>query len=109
MSADRLKELVADGVLNADATFSAPWEARAFAIAVGLCDRGWCEWEDFRRHLINEIRVGDRNISATGQSAAQPYYEHFLRALERLLADKSIVMPQELVRRIDELNDPKAI
>jgi len=107
MSADRLKELVADGVLDAGATFSAPWEARAFAIAVGLCERGLCQWDDFRQRLIDEIRAADRETAA-GPSQEQPYYQHFLRALERLLADKRIVMPRDLAAKMHELDPPKS-
>jgi nitrile hydratase accessory protein len=104
MSADRLKELVAQGVVKAEHTFSAPWEARAFAIAVGLSERGLCQWEEFRERLIEEVRAGDRAIAAGSDAGEQPYYEHFLRALERLLADKEIVMPRDLADKLRELD-----
>ena len=40
---------------NGELVFEAPWESRAFGMAVALCEQGLFEWEEFRRCLIAEI------------------------------------------------------
>lgn len=98
-----LEELMASvGTEARDMVFHAPWEARAFAVALTLCRSGNYEWEEFRRLLIDEV--------STAESASSPhdYYRQFLRALERLLGTKRIVSEQELTRRIQELGPSSA-
>ena len=70
------------------AVFAEPWQARAFAIVVALCRDGGVPWDDFRNHLIAEIGAADDE--ATG------YYEHWLTACERLLAERGVVAPETL-------------
>ena len=43
--------------LNGELVFSAPWEGRAFGIAVALKDGGQCRWEEFRDRLIVEVAL----------------------------------------------------
>jgi len=57
-----------------DPTFAAPWEARAFALAVALRDAGHLSWPVFSERLA--VRLAE--------DAAQPYYERWLVALEDL-------------------------
>jgi hypothetical protein len=40
---------------NGELVFAAPWESRAFGLALALNEAGLIEWEDFRRALIREI------------------------------------------------------
>lgn len=82
-----------------DPTFEAPWQARAFAIAVSLTDRGGGDlpWEDFQARLIDEIET-DTNTAPIDMV----YYEQWLRALERLLIEEAIIEPGELVERASE-------
>ncbi len=40
---------------NGELVFAAPWESRAFGVALALHDAGRIEWEDFRQTLIAEI------------------------------------------------------
>lgn len=54
--------------------FAAPWEARAFALAVQLRDSGHLPWTVFQQRLAARI-AGDPG-EATG------YYEHWLASLE---------------------------
>ena len=67
--------------------FERPWEARAFAIAVSLHERGlytWAEWADALAIRIKAAQAaGDPDIGDT-------YYRHWLGALEDLLAGKGI-------------------
>ena len=40
---------------NGEPLFSAPWQSRAFGMAMTLSEQGAFEWEDFRARLIAEI------------------------------------------------------
>ena len=63
--------------------FNAPWEAQAFAMAVQLHATGHFTWSEWADRLAAEIRRardrGDPDLGTT-------YYEHWLRALERIVA-----------------------
>ena len=68
--------------------FRAPWEAQAFALAVSLSERGaftWSEWAATLAEVIAEHRA--RGEPDTGER----YYEHWVAALERIVARKSLV------------------
>jgi len=39
-------------------------KSRAFGMAVGLCERGFYNWDEFRERLIAEISVGDAQHEA---------------------------------------------
>jgi len=65
--------------------FREPWEAQAFALAVELSQRGLFTWPEWTEAFATEIK--------TAQAAGDPdlgdtYYEHWTRALEKLIADK---------------------
>lgn len=68
--------------------FAEPWEAQAFALAVRLADEGLFTWEEWALALGAEIaraqEAGDPDLGNT-------YYQHWLRALERLVAEKRVV------------------
>lgn len=69
--------------LNAeDQVFSEPWEAQAFALTVHLHERGLFDWSEWAEYLSQEI--------AATESSNQPYYVSWLKALEKILADKSV-------------------
>jgi nitrile hydratase accessory protein len=87
-----LDELIAAARLDPERVFSAPWEARAFAIAVRLSEAGVFTWDEFRVHLLKAVGKFDRARMAPGADAdaGEHYYEHFLHALEHLLAEKGI-------------------
>ncbi|HEY2664083.1 MAG TPA: nitrile hydratase accessory protein [Candidatus Binataceae bacterium] len=75
---------------NGEPVFNEPWESRAFGMAVGLCERGLFEWDEFRDHLITEIS------SADARQEESTYYERFLRALEHLMIEKRICSDEEI-------------
>ena len=91
MSDRALDKLIADARLDAEHVFSAPWEARSFAIALKLSEAGLFTWDEFRDRLIAEVGASDKIHARDGTSDHGEYYEHFLRALERLLHEKKIV------------------
>ena len=88
--------------------FSAPWEARAFAIALGLSQAGLFTWDEFRERLIEEVGASDRIRERDGTNRQGEYYEHFLRALEAVVTGKGIATRSELVAKIAELQGPAA-
>ncbi len=74
---------------NGELVFEAPWQSRAFGMAVVLSEEGAYDWEEFRRRLAEEItRDGGRD-----------YYASWLRAFERLLLERDVLTPGELERR----------
>ena len=90
MSENALNKLIEAARLDPDHVFSAPWEARAFALALKLSESGHFTWDEFRRRLMAEVGASDRIRARDGTSDQGEYYEHFLRALEKLLDEKGI-------------------
>lgn len=76
--------------------FQVPWEAQAFAMAVTLHEAGHFTWREWAERLAAEIRraqaQGDPDLGTT-------YYEHWLAALERIVAEKGLVAAADLTRR----------
>lgn len=82
---------------NGELVFEAPWEARAFGVAVILCRELDLEWEEFRSRLIAEIGAWEQEHGAIDQGWS--YYERWLDALERLLLDHGLVSADEIDER----------
>ncbi len=82
--------------------FQAPWEARAFAMALTLFDQRYYTWQEFQDHLIAEI-ASQGAPADPGQGAAMGYYEHWLCALEKLLSAKGLLVADVLDAKISEL------
>ena len=79
---------------NGELVFEAPWEGRAFGIAVALRDLGLCQWRDFWEHLVAEIAGAQAHPQ---NEAGRPgYYEQWLGALEKLAIGKGFVSREEL-------------
>jgi nitrile hydratase accessory protein len=106
MSEPGLSELARQLGCDEANVFSAPWEARAFAIALGLSQAGLFTWDEFRVHLIAEVGATDRIRERDGTNRQGEYYEHFLRALEALVTEKEIATRSELMTKIAELQGP---
>ncbi|HUY28153.1 MAG TPA: nitrile hydratase accessory protein [Candidatus Binataceae bacterium] len=98
-----LESLLAGIAPEGGEIFSAPWEARAFAIALGLSEAGVFSWDEFRARLIEEIGAADRVRERDGTSSHGEYYQHFLRAIERTAADKGIASAAEVALRLSAL------
>ena len=76
--------------------FNAPWEAQAFAMAVTLHQRGVYTWTEWADALAAELAAA----AARGEpDDGSHYYEHWLAALEKLVAKKNVVSSDELERR----------
>lgn len=87
----KLDQLFAGISLAEDVIFSAPWEARAFAMAVRMSESGLFTWDEFRAHLIEEIGKAERVRAHGWVEPGDGYYTYFLRALEKLLLEKGLV------------------
>jgi nitrile hydratase accessory protein len=92
---DAFTDLIA-GRETAEATFAAPWEARAFAIVLELAQGGRITLDEFRQHLIAEIGTADDVTRAGGQGRS--YYESWLAALEHILRERNLAGSAEVNR-----------
>lgn len=79
--------------------FREPWEAQAFALAVHLVESGYFDRSEWAEALGEEIRAaqarGDPDRGGT-------YYQHWLRALERLCAAKGLASQDAVLERAEE-------
>jgi nitrile hydratase accessory protein len=76
--------------------FREPWEAQAFGMALALHERGVFTWKEWTERLAGEIAAARQRGEVDDGSR---YYQHWLAALERLVADKAVVAPDELATR----------
>jgi hypothetical protein len=108
-----------------DPVFREPWEAQAFAMTVLLHQRGLFTWGEWAQALGAQIAAatspqfadgGSRDAASTpaadmsgpagalpvwpdaNAAADTPYYQHWLAALETLVAAKGASSPDELTR-----------
>lgn len=72
-------------------TFTEPWEAQAFALAVSLQDRGVFTATEWADALGAEI----------ARAPDEPYYRQWLAALEHLVAGKGLTDADTLTRYAD--------
>ena len=75
---------------NGELVFAAPWEGRAFGIAVALNEGGAYEWSEFQRRLAEEI------AAVPPDDGGSVYYERWLASLERLLLEQGMITREEL-------------
>ena len=85
---------------NGEIVFDAPWESRAFGLAVGLSQAGLFPWDEFRESLIASIAEWE-----TGGHPAEEwsYWERWLDALERLLEAKGIAADAEVDALMEQI------
>jgi len=72
--------------------FTEPWQAQAFAMAVRLHELGHFTWPDWAVEL-------SRQISSAGPDSSREYYEHWLNALEVMVAESGLSTERELTDR----------
>ncbi|MDX3763662.1 nitrile hydratase accessory protein [Streptomyces sp. AK02-04a] len=80
---------------NGELVFEAPWQGRAFGMAVSLSRAGFFTWETFRSHLAQAI-------AEKGQDGVEEYYQRWLDALEMSLARTDVLDCQLLHDRQDQ-------
>lgn len=81
---------------NGELVFAAPWEARAFGLAVALNEQGQYAWGEFSSALAARITAEAQH------SAASSYYERWLESLEKLAIERGLVTREELDARTAE-------
>jgi nitrile hydratase accessory protein len=80
---------------TAQRPFEHPWELRAFAMAVAAYHNGQYEWSEFQLSLIESIKAWERGDGGEPWS----YYEHWLTALETVLAGSGALSEAALDER----------
>ena len=79
--------------------FAEPWQARAFALALKLTERGHFTQTEWTTALAREIRrVAERGELDDGAH----YYDHWLAALEALAVDKGLTSWASLEARKED-------
>lgn len=76
--------------------FDEAWQAQAFAMTVALHERNIFTWREWAERLGSEIKAAQ---AAGDPDRGDTYYDHWLRALESLVAEKGIVATMELTDR----------
>ena len=80
---------LAPPMANGEVLFEAPWQGGVFS------------WDDFRRHLIRVIGEWDRQADGPNAAGGEyEYYQHFLEALEGVLAEVGTLDGQDLTARV---------
>src|SRR5258708_36504954 len=75
--------------------FREPLEAQAFAIVVALHQQGLFSWSEWSQALSSQIAAAQTtHIPDNGET----YYQHWLAALEALVAAKGLSSREELTR-----------
>ena len=101
-----LDDMLLDGNLappmaNGEVLFDAPWQGRVFGMARVLAEAGHYTWDEFRAHLIAQIGAWDRSAAAAATEGTEyRYYDHFLAALQALLAEKRLLPPALVEERV---------
>ena len=94
----RVEALVSD-LPEGGHAFNEPWELRAFAIAVAAYHEGKYEWSEFQLSLIQAIKQWEKGDSGEPWS----YYEHWLTALETVLAENGVLSEAAVDERTREV------
>ena len=76
--------------------FAEPWQAQAFALAVKLSEQGHFSWKEWATALADELKIA---ASRGEPDDGSRYYEHWLAALERLVAAKGLSDPTAMLAR----------
>ncbi len=76
--------------------FAEPWQAQAFAIAVQLSAERHFTWEEWTIALGEELAAAAKRGEPDDGSG---YYEHWIAALEHLVADKKLTDLTALTER----------
>jgi nitrile hydratase accessory protein len=75
--------------------FTEPWQAQAFAMTLQLHERGLFSWPEWAAVLTRQI---DAAQAAGDPDRGDTYWQHWLAALESLVAAQGAGAPDELQR-----------
>lgn len=76
--------------------FSAPWQAQIFSMTVRLYQGGHFSRQEWSQRLGREIEL---STQAGEADTEETYYQCWLRAFEKLVADKKLLTEPELEQR----------
>jgi len=76
-------------LLDDEPVFNEPWEAQAFAMVIDLHHKGAFTWTEWANALSRQING----------SETREYYQHWLHALELLVAEKKLASTDALLNR----------
>jgi nitrile hydratase accessory protein len=80
-------------------SFVEPWHAQAFAAVVALNQAGRFTWAEWVEIFSAEIA---REPQRDGEESEAAYYRQWLAAFERLPADRSLVLAEEITATADD-------
>jgi nitrile hydratase accessory protein len=80
---------------NGELVFAAPWEGRAFGMALAVVQGLGLPWMEFQQRLI----------AAIAAAPDAPYYEAWTAALERLVVDHGVCSADELAAALAHVDD----
>ena len=86
---------------NGELVFDALWESRVFGLTMTLYEAGRFAWPEFRDRLIDEVAAWER-AHGTDEEGFR-YWSCWLRAFERLVADKGLCTLDALEARVAAL------
>ncbi|HEX9498126.1 MAG TPA: nitrile hydratase accessory protein [Mycobacterium sp.] len=69
--------------------FDHEWQRRAFGLAVALSEFGHYKWDDFQQSLIQTISRWENTPGS--QRGDWQYYDHWVAALEKVIADHRLL------------------
>ena len=81
---------------NGELVFNAPWEGRAFGMALAVRAQHRYPWRTLQALL--ERRITDAGPADDGSR----YYEHWVASLEDLLVEGGMISRADIDRRTDE-------
>lgn len=76
--------------------FDEPWQAQAFAMTVKLNEGGQFSWSEWAEVFGAEIAADTVSGQGVGNAA---YYQCWLSALEKIVAQKALLTPEQLSAR----------
>tara|TARA_B100001123_G_C14761227_1_gene808847 strand:- start:232 stop:609 length:378 start_codon:yes stop_codon:yes gene_type:complete len=82
--------------------FKEPWEATAFALVLALHRGEHFSWQEWGTALAKEIERAQPSEHAVLED---DYYQHWLTALEKLLAEKGLTTEESLLQRRNAWRD----
>lgn len=81
---------------NGELVFQAPWQARAFGLAVALSQKELYEWREFSAELAATIAAAEQYDDPAN------YYARWIASLEELIIAKGLLSREQLDARTAE-------
>jgi nitrile hydratase accessory protein len=104
---ETMPDMAAPPRKNGELVFEAPWQSRAFGMAIALHHEGVYSWEEFSARLAAAIAANGSGsppgaVLPVAPDAEAEYYERWLEALETVLTERGLVSEEEVETRTAE-------